>query len=113
YSSDTDAYNRVLASATRIINGDIFYTIDSTSGRFHSNVTNSPKGFRPHLRIEGQPLCNLDVKNCQPLLSTIVLTDPIKAATFTENTAFAMVLQTLKVSQAEDVKKYIQLVISG
>jgi len=113
YGTDTDAYNRVLASATRIMNGDIFYTIDNTSGRFHSNVTNSPKGFRPHLRVDGQPLCNLDVKNCQPLLSTIILTDPVKASIFTENTAFSMVLQSLKVSQAEDVKEYIKLVING
>jgi len=113
YSTDTEAYNRVLASATRIMNGDIFYTIDSTSGRFHSNVTNSPKGFRPHLRVDGQPLCNLDVKNCQPLLSTIILTNPMKAAAFTENTAFAMLLQTLKVSQSKDVINYISLVING
>lgn len=46
YTADTEAFNRVLASATRILNGDIFYSIDSTSRRFHSNVTNSPRGFR-------------------------------------------------------------------
>lgn len=113
YTFDTDAFNRVLASATRILNGDIYYTIDSTSGRFHSNVTNCPKGFRPHLRIEGQPLCNLDVKNCQPYLSTIILTNPIKAAAFTENPAFTMMLQFLKVSHKEDVKNYIKLVVTG
>jgi len=113
YAADTDAYNRVLASATRIMNGDIFYRVDNTSGRFHSNVTNCPKGFRPYLRAKGQQLVNVDVKNCQPYLSTIILTDPMKASTFAENPAFAMVLQTLKVSQAEDVKNYISLVISG
>jgi hypothetical protein len=113
YHSDDEAYNRVLASATRIMNGDIFYTIDSTSGRFHSNVTNCPKGFRPYLRVNGEPLINIDVKNCQPYLSTIILTDPLKASTFAENPAFAMVLQTLKVSHQQDVKNYISLVING
>ena len=113
YQSDDEAYNRVLASATRIMNGDIFYTIDSTSGRFHSNVTNCPKGFRPYLRVNGEPLINIDVKNCQPYLSTIILTDPLKASTFAENPAFAMVLQTLKVSHQQDVKTYISLVING
>jgi hypothetical protein len=113
YAADTEAYNRVMASATRIINGDIFYNIDSTSGRFHSNVTNCPRGFRPHLRVNGQPLVNIDVKSCQPYLSTIILTDPIKASTFTENPAFAMVLQTLKVSHKQDVKNYITLIING
>lgn len=113
YTSDDDAYNRVLASATRIMNGDIFYTIDSTSGRFHSNATNCPKGFRPYLRVNGEPLINIDVKNCQPYLSTIILTDPLKASTFAEKPAFAMVLQSLKVSHQQDVKNYISLVING
>lgn len=113
YTADTEAYNRVMASATRIINGDIFYSIDKTSGRFHSNATNCPKGFRPYLRVKGEPLVNIDVKNCQPYLSTIILTDPIKASAFTENPAFAMVLQTLKMSHKQDVKNYISLVING
>jgi len=113
YTADTDAYNRVMASATRIFNGDIFYSIDSTSGRFHSNVTNCPKGFRPYLGVKGEPIVNIDVKNSQPYISTIILTDPGKASAFTENTAFAMVLQTLKVSHNEDVKNYIKLVING
>jgi hypothetical protein len=113
YTANDEAYNRVLASAIRIMNGDIFYTIDSTSGRFHSNVTNCPKGFRPYLRVNGEPLINIDVKNCQPYLSTIILTDPLKASVFTENPAFAMVLASLKVSDKEDVKSYISFVING
>ena len=113
YSIDTEAYNRVLASAIRILNGDIFYKVDNTSGRFHSNVTNCPKGFRPYFRVNGEPLVNIDVKNCQPYLSTIILTDPIKASGFTENPAFAMVLQSLKVSHKQDVRKYISLVVNG
>ena len=113
YAADPEGFNRVLASATRIINGDIFYRVDNTSGRFHSNVTNCPKGFRPHLRVNGQPLINIDVKNCQPYLSTIILTDPLKASIFTENRAFAMLLQSLKVSHNEDVKTYISLVVNG
>lgn len=113
YTTDTEAYNRVLASATRIINGDIFYSIDNTSGRFHSNATNCPKGFRPYLRVKGEPLVNIDVKNCQPYLSTIILTNPVKASGYAESPAFAMVLQTLKVSHQQDVKNYISLVING
>lgn len=113
YTADTEAFNRVLASATRILNGDIFYSIDTTSGRFHSNVTNSPKGFRPYLRIYNEPLCNIDIKNSQPYLSTIILTNPGKVSYLTENTAFALLLQTLKVTLTEDVKKYIYLVANG
>lgn len=113
YIANTDAYNRVLASAVRIMNGDITFSIDTTSGRFHSNVTNCPAGFRPHLRVKNEPLANIDIKNSQPFLSTLILTNPGKVSAFTENPAFAMVLQSLKVSHNEDVKNYIKLVING
>lgn len=113
YTAETDQYNSIVGSATRIINSDIFYSVDSTSGRFHSNITNMSKGLRPFLRINGEPLVNLDIKNSQPFLSTILLTDPGKVSWMTKNPAFALLLQSLKVSLSQDVKKYISLVISG
>jgi len=113
YTVGTDKYNSVLASATRIVNNDIFYSVDDTSGRFHSNVTNSAKGLRPFLRIKGEQLVNIDIKNSQPFLSTILLTNPASVSGMTKNTAFAMLLQSLKVPQSKDVKNYITLVING
>jgi len=113
FISETEQYNSIVRSATRIINNDIFYSIDKTSGRFHSNITNMAKGLRPYLRIKGEPLANIDIKNSQPYLSTILLTDPGKVSYLTKNPAFALLLQTLKVSLYQDVKKYISLVISG
>lgn len=113
YTKETDQYNSIVSSATRILNNDITYSIDNTSGRFHSNVTNMPKSLRPFLRINDEPLINLDISNSQPYLSTILLTDPGKVSYMTKNPAFALLLQSLKVSLKEDVKKYISLVISG
>lgn len=113
YTINTDQFNSVLGSATRIINGDIFYSIDATSLRFHSNVTNMAKGLRQFLRIKDEPLINIDIKNSQPYLSTIFLTQPSKVSWMTSNPAFALLLQTLKVSLNQDVKDYISLVISG
>ena len=113
YTIETDQYNYIVASATRIINAAIFYRVDNTSNRFHSNITIMPKGLREYLRIKGEPLANLDIKNSQPYLSTIILTNPGKVSWMTKNPAFAMLLQTLKVSLSQDVKNYISLVISG
>lgn len=113
YTEGTDQYNFILSSATRILNGDVFYSVDSTSGRFHSNVTNMAKGLRPYLRVKGEPFINIDVKNSQPYLSTIILTDPVKVSWLTENPAFALLLTTLKVSHNEDVTKYLSLAVSG
>lgn len=113
YTLETEQYNSVMGSAIRIINGDIKYNVDNTSGRFHSNITNMAKGLRPYLRIKGEPLANIDIKNSQPYLSTILLTNPGKVSYLTNNPVFALLLQSLKVSLSQDVKKYISLVISG
>lgn len=48
--------------------GDWFFTYDEKTGRVFNNVTNMPKVFRPHLRLAGRKLVELDVANCQPLL---------------------------------------------
>lgn len=113
YNENTDQFNNIYASAYRIINGDIFYSVDNTSKRFHSNITNMAKELRQFLRIKGEPLVNVDIKNSQPYLSTILLTNPGKVSWMTENPAFAMVLQSLKTSQNKDVKEYLSFVISG
>jgi len=113
YTTDTHQFNCAEASVTRILNGDIFYSVDNTSERFHSNVTNIDKDLRPFLRINGEKLVNADIKNSQPYLSTIILTNPGKVSWLTNNPAFALLLQTLQVSLNQDVKKYISLVISG
>lgn len=113
FRTEMNQYNSILASATRIRNGDIFYSIDNTSGRLHSNITNMSKGLRPFLRIKGEPLVNIDIKNSQPYLSLLLLTNPTKVSYLTKNPVFALLLQTLNVSLSQDVKLYINLVISG
>jgi hypothetical protein len=113
YTAETSQYNSIVGSATQIKNGDIYYLIDNTSGRFHSNITNMPKGLRPYLRINDEPLVNIDLKNSQPYLSTIILTNPSKVSWMTANPSFALLLQSLKVSLNQDVKNYINLVVSG
>lgn len=113
YADEIEKYNSALASATRIVNKDIFYKIDNTGRRFHSNLTNIARGLRQYLRINNEPLVNLDIKNSQPFISILVLLNPYKVAFLTENKAFAMLLQCLKVPQNEDVKKYVKLVVDG
>ncbi|MCU0473398.1 MAG: hypothetical protein MUC93_08545 [Bacteroidales bacterium] len=113
FKEDTNQYNAILASAMRIVNGDIFYSRDATEGRFHSNITNMKRELRQYLRVNNKPLTNIDIKNSQPYLSTIILTYPSKVAGLAKNMALSMLLQSLKVSQNEDVKHYIKLVADG
>jgi len=113
FKNDLHKHNALISQANRIENGEIFFSVDNTSGRFHSNVTNLSKELRPFLRIDGEHLVNIDLKNSQPYLSVILLTNPSKVSYMTVNPAFSMLLQSLKVSLNQDVKKYISLVISG
>jgi hypothetical protein len=113
YAIEPNKYYSALASAVRIENKDFFYSIDNTSGRFHSNVTNMAKGLRQYLRINGEQLVNIDIKNSQPFISTLLLTNPGKVAIFTKNKAFALLLRTLKAPKKQDVSDYISLVVSG
>ena len=60
-----DYYHR---SVERIQNRDWFSVPDKNTGRLFNNVTNLPRLLRPFLRLDGKPLVEIDVANCQPLL---------------------------------------------
>ena len=110
---DTRRYNASLASVLRIINGNIHYSVDSTSGRYHSNLTNLSKNLRKFITIEGKQLANIDLKNSQPYLSTLLLNDPGKTAPFAKDENFAMFLKSLQPIDTEDSKMFVKLVVSG
>ena len=44
-------------------------------GRYFHKVNNTSKLIRPHLTIGGEPTCEVDVSNCQPLLMACLLRD--------------------------------------
>jgi hypothetical protein len=110
---DTERYNYYLAAGAMIERGQIFYKIDNTSGRFHSNITNLPEELRRFVKVKKQSLVNIDIKNSQPYLSTVLLTRPGKVSWFANDPDFSMMLESLRVSQNEDVSRYIHLVVTG
>jgi hypothetical protein len=72
--TNTKKYSAKLA-VQKLVNRDFYYKIDENVGRFHSNLTNIKKELRNYITYDGQPLVNIDIKNSQPLLSTLLL-DP-------------------------------------
>lgn len=53
-----------------------FYnSVDSNIGRFHSNIANIKKELRRFITYNGQQLINVDIKNSQPLFSTMLLSN--------------------------------------
>lgn len=108
-----DSYNYAIASATRIRNKDFTYSIDNTSFRFHSNITNMPKFIAPFLRVGGHPLFEIDIKNSQPFLSAGLLLHPGRYAKLARNKKLTSLLQSLNIPDSADIKHYISLATSG
>lgn len=67
----TKKYSAKLA-IQRLINNDYYYSVDDKVGRFHSNLTNLKKELRHYITYDGKTLVNVDIKNSQPLLSSIL-----------------------------------------
>ena len=105
--------NNIIASATRITNHDYTCRRDGTSKRLHTNITNMAKDLRGFLRVKGKPLVNIDIKNSQPYLSSILLTHPDQVARFAKDDQLAKLLKEIKIPKSPDIAHYIELVTSG
>lgn len=66
-----EAYSRSLAE---IEIGDWRLGVDGF-GRNHSNLTNLPKALRETLRVDGEEISFIDIRNSQPLILSLVLRD--------------------------------------
>jgi len=108
-----EKYNAALSSILKIQQRDIFYSVDKTSGRFHSNLTNLPESLRQFIRINGKQLSNIDIKNSQPYLSTILLTNPCKISSFAKSKKLSVLLLSMKMIESMDVTMFVYLTIKG
>jgi hypothetical protein len=109
-----ESLDYAIASITMIQNEDRYSTVDTTAGRFHSNLTNLPKELRAFVIIYEKHLtANVDIRNSQPYFSILLLTDPFKTANFTANPELKSTIEAMNVLNNEDVKLYIDLVTNG
>jgi len=46
----------------------LFFVKDTTAGRIHTNITGLKRESRAALRLDGEPLIEIDMVNCQPFL---------------------------------------------
>ena len=53
-------------SVEAVRNGEWWMDSDPKTGRLFSNLTNLKRELRGHLRVEGQGLVEIDIKNSQP-----------------------------------------------
>ena len=50
-----------------------FFTVDNKAGRLHTNLTNLPKWMRSMIKLEGESLVGMDIRNSQPYLLALLL----------------------------------------
>jgi hypothetical protein len=107
----------------KLANNNFHYSVDNNVGRFHSSLTNLKKELRSFITYDGKTLINIDIKNSQPLLSTILFnenfyknnkSDNIKLNNIiTTNTTYMittlMLLKTLQSLDNENVNKYLEI----
>ncbi|TEW75111.1 hypothetical protein [Lutibacter litoralis] len=65
-------YNNSMLTISKIKNQNFSLSIDNTSRRFHSNLTNLRSILRNTLTYNGEKLISIDIKNSQPYLSLLL-----------------------------------------
>ena len=71
----TKKVNPYILSLEAIEQGNWFVHRKDEKSRVHTNLTNLKKDFRYFLRYGGNPLMELDIRNSQPLIATILIKD--------------------------------------
>jgi hypothetical protein len=71
--SDWAKRYKAIYAINKFANKEFYYSVDDNVGRFHSNLTNIKREIRNFITYDGQKLVNVDIKNSQPLFSTLLL----------------------------------------
>ena len=69
---------------------ELYIKSDYRTGRVFTNVTNLWKQLRSFLSIDGESVCEVDIRNCQPLLASLLYPD-----------------------ESEERQKYLEVVLAG
>ena len=105
-----------LAEVDKINAKSIYIRVNATNGRYDTNFTRLPSELVPHLKIDGLPLTEIDIRNSQPFFA-VALFNPSPEVEAVMNdylgSRLTMYIKSMQLSQFEDVKLYTSLVTSG
>lgn len=71
--SDWAKRYKAIYAINKFANQEFYFSVDDNVGRFHSNLTNIKREIRNFITYDGHKLVNVDIKNSQPLFSTLLL----------------------------------------
>jgi len=104
---------------------DMYFIVDTTGGRLHTNLTNLSKDYRQFIKYQNESLVEVDLKNSQPFLSLILLNPHFyENSTFNINkytyqklpinlTSTIMLVKSLQYKEYQDIKLFQKFVESG
>ncbi|MDB9754708.1 hypothetical protein OAB20_00280 [Winogradskyella sp.] len=124
---------KAIYSIHKFAKQEFYYSVDDNVGRFHSNLTNIKKEVRNYITYDSQKLVNIDIKNCQPLLSTLLFNinfyknnsqiiniyniptcNLLLSNTFTSySSSIIMLVKTIQKTDNEKIKEYVDMINTG
>ena len=69
YKDPLNQYNIGYMTVKHLENNEIYFHVDNTVGRLHTNLTNIQSDLRHFITWKGQKLVNIDISNSQPYIS--------------------------------------------
>lgn len=99
-------------------NLDAFFSVDGFSTRVHTPIVNLKEDLRRYLRLDGEELISLDVKQMQPLILAKILLDSVgdnvfSDAIFSGEDAYVIIQRAAGLSDRGDAKKMLFRLIFG
>lgn len=110
YYKNPQKKRAALSSFCRIKYRTFHPTVDDTSNRYHSPITNIPRELRQFLRVNNQPLVGIDVKTCQPFILVDVLESPAKYARFARSDDFKKILKSIEGLNSRDFREFKRII---
>lgn len=100
-------------------NMDMFFTVDGFSRRVHTPVVNLKSIFRKDLKLKGESLCSLDVKQMQPTILARILDGKVGDNPFSnavwkgEDVYLVLLNQNKELTTRTEAKKFLFQLIFG
>jgi hypothetical protein len=99
-------------------NLDAFFSVDGFSTRVHTPIVNLKEDLRKYLRLDGEELISLDVKQMQPLILAKILLDSVgynvfSDAIFSGEDAYVIIQRAAGLDGRGDAKKMLFRLIFG
>lgn len=133
-ASDKVKRYKAIYSIQKFDKQDFYYSVDLNVGRFHTNLTNIKSEIRNFITYDGLKLVNVDVKNSQPLFSTLLFNKDfytekkgqhinifniptsfslLSSNSFSYSSTIIMLVKTLQKSDLQEFDNYFEMVNSG